>query len=210
MNKIIIMALIILVASQITHAQEMGYVSNLGQSSSENYGIGNNSWYAAEFRTGSNTGGYSLDSVQLAMTDASGNPSGFTVMVYSAVDTGGPFPGSSLDTLTGSLNPTSADIYTYTPDSSLTLLPSTHYFIVLTGGTAVANGAYQWNEGGNYTQDGGWLAFAGPAFSSNGSNWGYVPGYPRYAITATAIPEPGVLSLFATSCLNFLWQRRRL
>ena len=51
-----------------------------------------------------NGGGYSLNSIQLGMADASGNPSGFTVMLYAQDYNhfGGIVPGSSLATLNGS------------------------------------------------------------------------------------------------------------
>jgi hypothetical protein len=53
-------------------------------------------------------------------------------------------PGNRVGTLTGSLNPLTSGIYTFTPAESLTLSPNTQYFIVLTAGTPVADGAYQW------------------------------------------------------------------
>jgi hypothetical protein len=40
--------------------------------------VASDSWLAAEFGTGTDASGYVLNSVQLGMTDASGNPSGFT------------------------------------------------------------------------------------------------------------------------------------
>jgi hypothetical protein len=80
------------------------------------------------------------------MADASGNPSGFTVMLYSAIGNLAVLPGSSLGTLSGSTDPATGGIYTYTAPSNLTLSSTTLYFIVLTAGTAVANGAYTWSE----------------------------------------------------------------
>ena len=73
------------------------------------------------------------------------NPSGFTVAIYPVYG----FPdapaslGSSLGTLNGSADPSTAGVYSYTPTSSLTLLPNAGYFAVLTAGTAVADGAYE-------------------------------------------------------------------
>jgi hypothetical protein len=176
--------------------------------------VGSDSWLAADFFTGTNASGYTLNSVQLAMTVASGTPSGFTVMLYSEVGITGVFPGSSLGTLDGSLNPTTAGVYTYTPASNLTLSPSTDYFIVLTAGTTVANGAYGWSvtstssHGYNsYNWDGETLF----ANSSDGLKWNYnLSTYGQFAINATAIPEPGVLGLFGFGGLAFLWHRRKL
>jgi len=59
---------------------------------------------------------------------------------------GGEFPGSSLGSLNGSFNPVTGSAYAYTPTSDLTLLPNNFYFIVLTAGTTIANGAYEWSE----------------------------------------------------------------
>jgi hypothetical protein len=93
------------------------------------------------------------------MTDASGNPSNFTAMIYTAVGFSGPNPGSSLGTLDGSLNPVGSGVYTYTDDSNITLSPYGIYFIVLTAGTAIANGAYDWSLTipNAYNPSGGWF-----------------------------------------------------
>jgi hypothetical protein len=140
-----VIALASILAPQILKAQGTTFLSNLGQPSDGSNAVGSDSWLAALFFTGTNSSGYMLGSLQLAITDASGNPSGFTAMLYSALIGGGTFPGSSLGTLDGSLNPTTAGIYTFTPASNLTLSAGTPYFIVLTAGTTVVNGAYEWS-----------------------------------------------------------------
>jgi hypothetical protein len=204
-----------LMAPQIAQAQgTITYVSNLGQPSSGSFSVGSDSWFEAEFITGTNAGGYLLDSVQLAMTEASGNPSGFTVMLYGrSTNVFAIFPGSSLGTLNGSLNPVTGGIYTYTPTSSLALSPRTGYFIVLTAGTAVANGAYQWSVTSTPTpgyNEYHWAGGIRSAHSSDGLNWLYTSGtYGQFAINATGVPEPGVLSLFVLGGLGFLWHRRK-
>src|ERR1035437_6014767 len=84
--KISIIVCLALAASvpQITQAQaSTTYLSNLDQPSSGSLPVGSNSWLAIEIITGGNRAGYSLDSIQLAMTDASGNPRGFTAMLCS-------------------------------------------------------------------------------------------------------------------------------
>jgi hypothetical protein len=153
-----------------------------------------------------------LNSIQLAMTDASGNPSGFTAMLYGNgnIPAGGSL-GSSLGTLVGSLNPVTGGIFTYTPASNLTLLPNKGYSIVLTAGTAIANGAYEWSYAGTYSCNfsGGWGG-GGRFTSSNGSSWSYDLGaFPQFALNATAVPEPGVLGLFGLGGLVFLWHHRK-
>jgi hypothetical protein len=187
------------------------YLSNLGEPSAGSIAVGSNSWQAIAFRTGPNASGYSLDSIQLGMTDASGSPSGFSVMIYS-LSTVAPIPGNSLGTLEGSLDPASSGVYTYTPASSLILSSDALYFIVLTSGTATANGAFDWSyvNADSYNPSGGWTGFEGVSTSSNGLTW---PGgssvYPQYSIDAEAIPEPSILSLFTLAGLGLLWHRRK-
>src|SRR6202044_2709741 len=101
---------------QIIKAQgTLTYMSNLAQPSTGNKLVGSNSWVATEFQTGANTGGYMLNSVQLEMADASGSPNGFTIMLYSPIVIFGPdVPQTNIDTLSGSIDPSTADVYTYT------------------------------------------------------------------------------------------------
>jgi hypothetical protein len=217
MKKIVLLAIpvfaLAVLPPQILQAQGTTYLSNLDQSSSGTLAVGSDSWLAAMFQTGTNIGGYVLNSIQLAMNDASGNPTGFTAMIYApSYPPGGVLPGSSLGTLTGSLNPVTSGIYTYTPAANLTLSPRIPYFIVLTAGTAIANGAYDWSLAGanSHNSSGGWLA---PGFvwtSSNGSSWPPLPpGYPQFAINATGVPEPGLLSLLALGGIFLVWHRRK-
>src|SRR5580658_6260295 len=81
-NTIVSLAMVVF-APQIVQAQgTLTYLSNLGQPSTGGVAVGSDSWLAMPFATGPDTSGYLLDSVQLAMADPYGNPSGFTVMVY--------------------------------------------------------------------------------------------------------------------------------
>jgi hypothetical protein len=144
------------------------------------------------------------------MTDASGNPSSFAVMLYA--NSGNPFtilPGSSLDTLNGSANPSTAGTYTYTTGSTITLSPSTDYFVVLTAATTVADGSYNWNVSSTYSpiSIGGWGGDNILAQSTDGLNWNFITGnYPLFAVNATPTPEPSVgiyLSLGGILLLGF-------
>jgi len=207
-----------LLAPQIVQAQgTMNVLSNLDQTSAGSLAVGSDSWLASDFFTGTNASGYMLDSIQLGMAGASGSPNEFTVMLYSsfALETGLINPGSSLGTLNGSLNPIAGGTFTYTPASNLTLSPNTAYFIVLTAGTTVVNGAYEWDwiyPSMSYNPNGNWYGGGSEFKAGSGSlgSWGYLGEYyPQYAITATAIPEPGVLGLFGLGSLCFLWHRRK-
>jgi hypothetical protein len=218
MKKIIITFVVGLLAPQIVQAQgTLTYLSNLGQSSTGSDAVGSDSWLAIDFFTGTNAGGYVLNSVQLAMTDASGNPSGFTVMIYTDAGFGPPsgpraIPGSSLGSLSGSSDPETSGIYTYTDGSNIILLPNFSYFIVLTAGTAVANGAYEWSLAGtsSYNPSGRWATSVFDT-SSSGSSWTSISStYPQFTINATPVPEPDFLSLFGLGGLFFLWHRRKV
>jgi hypothetical protein len=203
-----------LLPSQIAQAQGTIYVSSLGLPSAGSASVGNNSWLAADFGTGTNAGGYALNSVQLALGDAVGNRSDFTAMIYNVnpLIVAGAFPGGSLGTLNGSLDPASAGVYTYSAASSLTLSPTTEYFIVLTAGTAVADGAYDWSFTRTHTPtvSGGWNGVGVLLSSSDGLSWGPGPGgYAQFAISATDVPEPSALRLLALGGVLFLRHRRK-
>jgi PEP-CTERM motif len=202
-----------LFSPQITQAQGTIYVSTLGLPSTGSASVGSDLWLAEGFLTGNNVGGYLLNSVQLALADALGNPSGFRAMVYTVTnDIAGEGPGSSLGTLSGSLDPVAAGTYTYSPGSGLTLLPHTKYYIVLTAGTAVADGAYEWSATSTYapTLSGGWSGGGIPLYSSAGLNWGpFPPNYPQFAISATDVPEPSTLGLLALGGLFLVRHRRK-
>ena len=180
----------------------INYLSNLGLPSSGSVPVGANGWYAADFSTGTNGGGYSLDSIQLAMTDPSGNPGGFTVTIYTGIDAhGGIFPGTGVAALSGSGNPATSGLYTYVPLSSLTLLPNMEYFVVVSAATDIASGSYSWSvantgsPGYNTYHWGGEIFFAQ---SSDGVNWNYTSGtYGQFSLDATPTPEPGGVFLLA-------------
>jgi hypothetical protein len=219
MKKLIISGLTVLAvglyAPQITQAQGTTYMSNLEQPPSGSIAVGSDQWVAKLFLTGNNNSGYFLDSFQLGIQTASGVPADFTVMVYTEVGLAGILPGNSLGSLTGTPSPTTAGTYTYTAPQKLLLNPNTGYFIVVTGGTGIASGAYEWSVAAtsSYNSTGGWgvLQNGGVFRSSDGSSWNAVAyTYPQFAVNATPfVPEPGVSALIALGGLCFLWHRRK-
>jgi hypothetical protein len=220
MKRIIIIFVVGLLTQQITQAQGTTYLSNVGQASTGSLAVGSNSWYAALFFTGYNANGYMLNSIQLGMTDTSGSPSGFMAMLYAEnpLDVAGISPGSNIGTLNGSLDPVAAGIYTYTAPSNLTLLPGTAYFIVLTDGTAIANGAYESSLAGTYSYNsvGGWgvgsdHGSVGVFYSSlAGSSWIANYGNLQFAIDASPIPEPSSSFLLLLGSGVAVYVRRAL
>jgi hypothetical protein len=218
-SRIIVFTLSVLVPHIIQAQGTTTFLSNLSQTSTGGVAVGNDSTLAALFYTGNNPNGYLLNSIQLGMADASGSPSGFVAMLYTEVAVrGGGFPGSSLGTLTGSADPATSGNYTYTAPSDLSLSASTAYFIVLTAGTTIANGAYEWSLSvvNSYNPSGGWAvtggASSGVLLSSDGTSWNSLSRtYPQFALNATPVPEPGVFGFLALGgvLIGFLrWKAR--
>lgn len=188
------------------------YFSTLDTASSNaSLPISQDLWVAQGFLTGDNPGGYTLDSIDLLMGDADGNPGGgFTVSLYS---NGVRIPGENIGTLAGSSDPSVAGIYTYSGEG-LVLEGSTAYFIVASSSSADA-GSYAWKimELSPRTDpatiaDDGWYA----TFSSryDGTDWlrGSF-GYRQFGINAIAIPEPSTLALIGTGAAFLALRRRR-
>jgi hypothetical protein len=174
-------------------AQGTLYLSDLGQSSNGSNAIGSDSWTAQVFFTGTNAGGYELNSISLLMNPPSGNPIGFSVSIYSSLN-----PTSNLGTLNGS-NPLIGGIFSYfTSGSGIMLSPSTAYSVVVKASTSVVNGAYYWSTTSGIEVDGvdRW-SLTGHLGSNDGLNWNPEPrgSVFQMAIYATAIPEPSTLAL---------------
>lgn len=178
------------------------YISTLGGPSGGSAPVASNSWFAQGFRTGTNVFGYSLESVSLLMGNPSGNPSGFTVILF---DANGLFPGSSVETLSGSLDPVRAGTFSFTPTKPLILPPSTHYFIVVVSSQPLSAGSYRWSYMAPSTNPpinalDGWGTYL-EAFSKNGVVWERVggetiSGHFQFSIDVVAIPEPSGIALF--------------
>jgi hypothetical protein len=211
----LLMTIACLLLPLVAPAQGILYVSNLGQTPTGSALIGSNAWIAQIFITGADANGYTLNSVQLLLNSASGNPTGFDVSVYSKSGDPGilTYPGDTpqfLSELNGSTNPATGGLLTYTA-SGVTLSPSTYYFVVATAASDITQGAYVWSAANSTTHVNGWTILNEYFSSSDGSSWlsnGRGDVF-QMALYATAIPEPGVVSLLGLGGLVFLWHRRK-
>src|SRR5439155_9744805 len=107
--------------AQTGRAQGTVYISNLGETRVGSGAVGSDFWLAQPFISGTNSTGYTLNSVQLLMNAAVGSPSGFTASIYSSAGA----PGNSLGVLAGP-DPLAGGLFSYTPPG-LMLSASTKY-----------------------------------------------------------------------------------
>ncbi len=191
----------------MAQAQDAIYLSNLGESSTGSAAVASDTWLAQPFITGTNSRGYTLDSIQLLMDAASGNPSDFAVSLYKYPR----LPTVFLGSLIGSINPSTDGLFTYAA-SNLVLSPATGYCIVLTAATPIANGYYNWsiaNDTG-YSSSDGWGFVGGYLSSTSGSSWNYIGSDPvQFAVYATPIPEPAMYALAGLGLAALSFRRRK-
>ena len=209
--SLLILAWMAQTTPQIANAQSTIYLSHLGSfADTIGAGIGSDSWWAASFETGPAAGGYSLDTIQLRTTGATGNPSGFELFLYN--DNGGD-PGNSLESLIGS-TPTSAGVYSFAA-SGITLSASTVYWAVATSPDLSSSGntIYWALDPGSGTSSDGWSLNTSYMASSSeggpGAYWANVsPGGLTLAISASPVPEPQIYALVGLGLFMFSVRRK--
>ena len=102
-------------------------VSNVGQTATGNENVTASQSQGQGFTTGSDSGGYTLGSVELAVSSFSGTASDITVSIYS--ESSG-HPGTVVHTLTTPAS-ISTPVTTFTAPSGTTLAAGTTYYVVI-------------------------------------------------------------------------------
>ena len=111
---------------------------------------------ANSFRTGSNSSGYTLESVTVKFAATNGTPGALTVAIYAHNTSNlSPTGNTAVATLNGS-NPSTADDYTFTCSGSCTLSASTTYWVVMysaSGGYTSNYYSLTWTASNNQTNE---------------------------------------------------------
>ena len=173
--------------------------------------------HAAQFSTGPNAGGYSLESVQISIRNVSGTTAAsgnFTLSIYNHDGTA---PSTVRALLTGVSDPATTGTYTYNA-SGVSLAASTTYWVVarVTSGGST----YLWNYANSATLDGpatDWTLTGtyADSFTSALPPWIVDTGTPSMlAINATPVPEPSeyasVAGLAGVRAAGWMRRRRKV
>ena len=173
-------------------------VSNLGETSHSFDIVGRSDGArrakAVGFSTGSNSNGYTLQSVTLKAGDPIGSPTSLTVAIYGS--SGNNPAASATHTLSGDA-PDSAGEYTYTCSGGCGLNASTTYFLVLSASTPSTGDNYyriQETNSDNETNtpsNAGWAIANVSKYSNNGGDWtnNHFSTALKVKVTATAKPQ---------------------
>ncbi len=161
------------------------------------------------FTTGSNLGGYTLDSATINIRGVNGSPGDLVVGIHAS---SGLNPGAQLEDLAGA-DPQAAGNHTFT-SSGINLNANTTYHIQLSSPTSSGESAYSWfaTESDSQTSTDGWtIADAGRDFAEE--SWGNLTEGKSYhfSIQATPVPEPHEYAMFVgLGLIGFVAARRRL
>ena len=178
-------------------------VSNLAQARVGRFEIGrvDTKKYsgATGFTTGSNSGGYNLQSVTVSMGSSVGSPTGFTAAIHAS--SGGNPATTATYALSGSSQPADGD-YTYTCSGACRLDASATYFLVMSA-TGPNSGNHYYladntlsDSEANAPTGAGWSIANSSTYKENDSdNWGVNTSPRVHQFTVTA----AVRSLSASS-----------
>ena len=163
------------------------------------------------FTTGSNIGGYTLDSVTIAIRAVNGSPNDLVVAIHTA---SGSNAGAVLEDLAG-VDPSAAGNHTFT-SAGITLDPNTTYHIRLGSPTSNSSNSYNWSTTGSdaQTSSDGWvIADASRETATGLGAWSAFSGGEsyRFSIQATPVPEPHEYAMFVSlGLIGFVAARRHM
>ena len=113
------------------------FISNTGQPDGSVTTLSSN-YFAQQFQTGSNAGGYTLSEIVVSLATASSTfTPAFAIHRTTTDSSSREVPGTEVVGLTGSV--TAPDLQSFTPDSATTLSASTKYFVVFKGTSSGTN-----------------------------------------------------------------------
>lgn len=193
-----------------TQVSTMGSPQTVSLNANLATSITQDSWIGFSFTTGSQVGGYSLNSIttQLSTLTGGANPFGLLTLGSGGLPTGGVLASFTTATVIGN-NPTFTPTV-FTPTASFTLLPNTQYVFTVAPGDGNTG---SWDWGGHGTApvaNAGWSMTTGASFvdpdrdgggPDTGSGPNQVPGsnvaYLMASVDATPVPEPATNALIA-------------
>ncbi|HVU38562.1 MAG TPA: choice-of-anchor R domain-containing protein [Opitutales bacterium] len=210
MRRFLGLALLALSISIATPARaDIVAVSSITTPSSDGTQVRMGHWLADKFITGSNLNLLTLEAIKIQFVASSGT-GGYFVDIYT--DNSG-VPGSLFAALTGSTNPNTAGIFTYTPSGTVTLAASTTYWMVEGSTTSTANYQPTYITTPNPFVKNGWTITGNYTFTTNsGSSWGggASDGPTQYSIVV--VPEPatfaGIAGVAGLGAAGYLRRRR--
>ena len=174
-------------------------VSNLSQSTSGTANVGQSGsdqiLAAGGFSTGSNSGGYTLQSVTVNMASRIGSPASFTAAIHA--DSGGNPAAAATYTLSGAAVP-GAGQNTFTCSGSCALDANTTYYLTLSGtGPSTGSNVFRLNltssdAQANTPSGAGWTLADALKSKTNQEGWGDLINGRTLLMKVSAIAKPSL------------------
>jgi len=197
-NKVLIAVASSLVVLTCAQAQTI-IVDNTAATVSGSDVIDSNTWQANSFTMDGTS--RSLQSVTLSLDNGNAVGGNFQVQLWNS---GGSQPGTLLATLSGNSDPLTANTYSYTPSSTVTLSANTKYWVVAEGSTT--SGTYIWNYTTSSASTGVGTLGGWSITHDAGNSWNAEINADPFMlnVTAGAVPEPSsYAAVFGILALGF-------